>query len=130
MRLQPNRAPLVEGHCRRAGPFVAGRATVVAVLWVFGIAGFLVLLLVVLAWGSRALRKGSPSSGGTADALGNFIDVFDPARARADRDLMSRRHQGEAAPAPDDDDEQPFWVIDGPGRRVRIRRPAHYYFDG
>ena len=74
-------------------------------------------------------ERRSGASSATGGALGNFIDVFDPARARADRDLMSRRHQGEAAPAPDDD-EQPFWVIDGPGRRVRIRRPAHYYFDG
>ena len=99
-------------------------------LWVFGIAGFLVLLLVVLAWGNRLLRTGSPSSGGTADALGNFIDVFDPARARADRDLMSRRHQGEPAPSPDDEDEQPFWVIDRPGGQVRIRRPARHHLDG
>ena len=42
---------------------------------------------------------------------------------------MSRRHQGEAAPSPDDD-EQPFWVIDGPGGRVRIRRPARHHLDG
>ena len=99
-------------------------------LWVFGLVGFLVLLLVVMAWGSRLLRTGSRTSGGTADALGNFIDVFDPARARADRDLMSRRHQGEAAPSPDEDDDRPFWVIDGPGRQVRIRRPARYHLGG
>ena len=37
-------------------------------------------------------------------ALGNFIDVFDPARARADRDLDSKEHQGEVLPSPDDDD--------------------------
>jgi len=99
------------------------------VLWVFGVAGFAVLLLVVVAWGSRLIRTGRPTSGATADALGNFIDVFDPARARADRDLMSRRHQGEAAPSPDDD-ERPFWVIDGPGGRVRVRRPARHHLDG
>jgi len=40
----------------------------------------------------------------TAGALGNFIDVFDPARARAERDLDSREHQGEALPSPDDAD--------------------------
>jgi hypothetical protein len=99
-------------------------------LWVFGIVGFLVLLLVVVAWGNRLVRRSRPTTGGTADALGNFIDVFDPARARADRDLMSRRHQGEAAPSPDDDEMQPFWVIDASDHRVRVRRPARHHLDG
>ncbi len=71
------------------------------VLWVFGVAGFAVLLLVVVAWGSRLLRTGRPTSGATADA----------------------------APSPDDD-ERPFWVIDGPGGRVRVRRPARHHLDG
>ena len=47
-------------------------------------------------------RNGASSASG--GALGNFIDVFDPARARADRDLDSKEHQGEILPAPDDHD--------------------------
>ena len=70
----------------------------------FGLAGLLVLGLVLWA-GHRMVterRTGASSAGG--GALGNFIDVFDPARARADRDLDSKQHQGEILPAPDADD--------------------------
>jgi hypothetical protein len=52
--------------------------------FVFGLAGVIVLGLVVVAAGQRFLRPGRRSSG-MADSLGNFIDVFDPARARAIR---------------------------------------------
>ena len=66
-------------------------------------AGMLLLALVVFA-GNRVLRSDSPVSSGMADGLGSFIDVFDPARARADRDLKSHENQGAVTPNPDDDD--------------------------
>lgn len=70
---------------------------------VFTGAGLLLLVLVVVA-GNRVLRSDNPVSSGMADGLGNFIDVFDPARARADRDLKSHDNQGVVTPNPDDDD--------------------------
>jgi hypothetical protein len=66
-------------------------------------AGAVLLLLVVVA-GTRMIRSDHPVGGGAADAMGNFIDVFDPARARADRDLRSHDNQGVVTPNPDDDD--------------------------
>ena len=83
-------------------------------------AGLLMLLLVGWA-GHRTLTSRGSHSSGTADALGNFIDVFDPSRARADRDLDSREHQGEIIPSPDDDD-RPVRVDLDTGR-ARVRRP-------
>ena len=71
---------------------------------VFGLAGVIVLGLVVVAAGQRLLRPGRRTSG-MADSLGNFIDVFDPARARADRDLKSHDNQGAVIPNPDGDDK-------------------------
>lgn len=70
---------------------------------VFGGVGLVLLVLVVLA-GHRTLRRGGPSGSGIADGLGSFIDVFDPARARADRDLESHDNQGTVTPDPDEDD--------------------------
>jgi hypothetical protein len=87
---------------------------------VFGAAGVLLLLLVIWA-GHRMLRNPS-SSGGMADGLGSFIDVFDPARARADEDLKSKENQGEIIPRPEDDD-LPI-QIDHVAMRALIRRPA------
>lgn len=66
-------------------------------------AGLLLLVLIVVA-GNRTLRADHPVSSGMADGLGTFIDVFDPARARADRDLKSHDNQGAVTPQPDDDD--------------------------
>ena len=66
-------------------------------------AGVLLLVLVVVS-GNRVLRSDGPVSSGMADGLGTFIDVFDPARARADRDLKSHDNQGAVTPNPDDDD--------------------------
>jgi len=88
---------------------------------VFVVAGAVVLAL--LAWaGHRMLTsERPPGSGGASDALGNFIDVFDPARARADRDLESKEHQGEVAPSPDDED-LPV-TIDTVRMRATVRRP-------
>lgn len=89
-------------------------------VWVFVAAGLLVGLLVVLA-GHRMLTRGGGGGGGTADALGSFIDVFDPARARADRDLESHKNMGEVLPSPDDDDH-PRWSLDLGRGTVRIPR--------
>ena len=84
-------------------------------------AGLLVGLLVVWA-GHRLLIRGDAGASGAADALGNFIDVFDPARPRADRDLESQKNMGEVLPSPDDDDdEHPHWTLDLHRNVVRIR---------
>jgi hypothetical protein len=88
---------------------------------VFG--GALLLVLVLVAWaGHRMLteqRDGTSTM--TAGALGNFIDVFDPARSRADEDLKSKEHQGDVLPAPDDADLPVR--IDLDKGTARIRRP-------
>jgi hypothetical protein len=88
-------------------------------LLVLSLAGLLLLVLVVAA-GTRILRHHDGAGSGASDALGSFIDVFDPARARADRDLDSREHQGEVIPSPGDDD-RPVRVDLSKGT-VRIRR--------
>ena len=71
---------------------------------VFGAVALLVLGLVLRAGHRMVSERRSGTTTATAGALGNFIDVFDPARARAERDLDSREHQGEALPSPDDAD--------------------------
>ncbi|WP_139230051.1 hypothetical protein [Nocardioides terrae] len=81
--------------------------------------GVVALGLIVVV-GTRMVRNPDESSGSMADAFGSFIDVFDPARARADRDLDSKEHQGEAAPSPDDDD-RPV-TVDLRSGTARIRR--------
>lgn len=86
---------------------------------VFGLVGVLVLGLIVVAMGQRMLRPGR-RTGGMADSLGNFIDVFDPARARADRDLQSQDNQGAVIPSPDGEDK-PVEVDLAKGT-ARIRR--------
>jgi hypothetical protein len=88
---------------------------------VFAAAGLLVLGLVVRAGHRMVTARRSGSSGATAGALGNFIDVFDPARARADRDLQSKDHQGDVLPSPDDHD-QPL-SVDLDAGTARVRRP-------
>ena len=86
----------------------------------FVIATALVLGLLAVA-GHRMLTSEHRVGGATSDALGSFIDVFDPARARADRDLQSKEHQGEVAPSPDDED--PPVRIDTVRMRATVRRP-------
>jgi len=81
-------------------------------------AGLLIAVLVVWA-GHRMLIRGDAAASGASDALGNFIDVFDPARARADRDLESQKNMGEVLPSPDDD--HPQWTLDLHRNVVRIR---------
>lgn len=87
---------------------------------VFVGAALLLLVLVVVA-GNRVLRSDNPVSSGMADGLGSFIDVFDPARARADRDLKSHDNQGVVTPNPDDDD-RPVRV-DLTRGIARVRKP-------
>jgi hypothetical protein len=92
--------------------------------WVLGTAAFVVLFLVVVAVANHGLRNPGQQSAGVGDAFGNFIDVFDPAQARAQQDLKSHENQGEIIPSPDDD-ERPMRIIDRRGQRiVMIRRPA------
>lgn len=91
------------------------------ILAVSVIAAVLVLGLVVLA-GTRMLREGS-GGGGATDALGNFIDVFDPARAQADRDLQSQKHQGAVLPSPDDDKDLSL-KVDLNANTARVKRKA------
>ena len=88
---------------------------------VFGVAGLLVLALVVRAGHRMVTGPRDGTSSGAADALGNFIDVFDPARARADRDLESKEHQGEVLPSPDDADLPVHVDLDS--GTVHIRKP-------
>jgi len=87
---------------------------------VFGVAGLSVLALVLRA-GHRLVTEQRDGASGAADALGNFIDVFDPARARADRDLDSKEHQGEVVPSPDDADLPVRVDLDSGTARIRRR---------
>lgn len=79
----------------------------------------LLLLALVVVAGNRVLRSDNPVSSGMADGLGNFIDVFDPARARADRDLKSHDNQGVVTPNPDDDDRPVRIDLDSGVAKVR-----------
>ena len=88
---------------------------------VFGGAGLLVLAVVVWSGHRMVTDRRHGTSSATAGALGNFIDVFDPARARAERDLDSREHQGEVLPAPDDADLPVRVDLDS--GTARVRRP-------
>lgn len=94
------------------------------------------LLAAVLAtglalWaGFRTMTTRRPGPSGTADALGNFIDVFDPARARADRDLASRRHMGAVLPAPDDDEHASRVDLQRGVARIRPPRRGGPHGDG
>lgn len=86
---------------------------------VVGGAVVLVALALVAWFGQRMLRSGQGGAG-MADAFGSFIDVFDPARAQADRDLKSQKHQGTVIPSPDDDDPM---VVDLKSGTATVRRP-------
>ena len=84
------------------------------------VAGIVVLGLVVWA-GHRMLTTGPQGGGGSANALGGFSDVFEPARARADDDLKSKENQIEVTPVPEDDDRP--MSIDPVRMTVRVRKP-------
>ncbi len=75
----------------------------------------------------RSLDKpgGRDGLGSIGDAFGNLIDVFEPAQARAARDLKAEEHKGPVTPSPDDDDERPVRLVLGPDGKpnaVRIKR--------
>ena len=81
--------------------------------------------LVVWA-GHRALMSADGSNAGVADAFGNFIDVFDPGTARADRDLKEHFNSGPVTRSPDDDENDRVRLIrnpDGTPRAVQVRKP-------
>lgn len=83
-----------------------------------------ILLPLMAAWFRSDSARGG--SGSLADALGNFIDVFDPGNARAARDLKDHENVGPVTPTPDDEDD-PVRLVRGPDgrpRAVRIRRPG------
>ncbi len=61
------------------------------------------------------------SGAGAGVAFGAAFEAFDPARARADEDLESRRQMGEVLPTPDP--EHPVWNVDLQRNQVRIPRP-------
>jgi hypothetical protein len=96
-------------------------------LTVCGIAVAMVLVTAyVIVRFQRSLDRpgGRDGLGGIGDAFGNFIDVFDPAQAKAQRDLEAEEHKGPVAPTPDDEDD-PVRLVSGPDgtpRAVRIRR--------
>ncbi|MAS55254.1 hypothetical protein [Nocardioides sp.] len=86
--------------------------------------GTIVLGLPLLVWVSHRMlttahRDGTGGSGGS-DAFGAIVDVFEPARARADADLESHKTMRQPLPAPGDDPGPPQ-IIDGTS--IRIRRP-------
>lgn len=87
---------------------------------VFAGAAVLLLVLVVVA---QVRSRRSRRTSGVAAALGNFIDVFDPAQSRSDRELQSRVNQGEPAPSPDDEPEIPV-LVDLHEGTARVRRPG------
>lgn len=81
------------------------------------------LVVAVVAWaGHRMLTSPGTRSTGMRDALGNFIDVFDPAQSRADRDLQSDKNRGTVAPSPDGD--EPVGVVVDLTRNL-ARVPRH-----
>jgi len=75
--------------------------------------------LVVWA-GTRMINTAGESGAGAGVAFGAAFEAFDPARARADEDLESRRQMGEVLPTPDP--EHPVWKVDLQGNQVRIPR--------
>lgn len=91
--------------------------------------GMMLLTAVAVIRLLRSLDRpgGRKGVGSVGDALGNFIDVFDPGQARAQRDLKHEEHRGPVTPSPDDDDDDPIRLVQGPDgrpRAVRIKRSA------
>ncbi|WGL52796.1 hypothetical protein P5P86_03000 [Nocardioides sp. BP30] len=84
------------------------------------VAGLIAFGLIVRA-GTRMVQHPDGSGGGVAHALGPLVEIFDPARARADQELESRRHQGSVSPTPEGD--EPPVRVDLKRGTVRIRRP-------
>jgi hypothetical protein len=70
-------------------------------------------------------RHGRPGGSSMGDAFGNLIDVFDPAQARASRDLKEQQNVGPVSKTPERDPDDPIQITlgpDGEPRSVRIRR--------
>ena len=92
--------------------------------WLIGI-GAVVIGLPVLVWLSHRMLRTSHAEGtggsGGSDAFGAIVDVFEPARARADADLESHHTMRQQLPTPGDDPGPPQ-IIDGTS--IRIRRPG------
>lgn len=87
--------------------------------WAIGI-GAAVVALPILVWLShRMLTTSGDGGSGGADAFGAIVDVFEPARARADKDLESHNTMRQDTPTPGDDLGRSF----NEGRPIRIRRP-------
>jgi hypothetical protein len=100
----------------------------VTTLLVMGGATLAMVLLTAVAIIRMQRSLGRPGGreglGSIGDALGNLIDVFDPAQARAQRDLKHEEHRGPVTPSPDENDD-PLRLVTGPDgrpRAVRIRR--------
>lgn len=91
---------------------------------IVAVAGGLVLGLLLVAWlGTRMLRSGDTVSSGASGMFGNLIDVFDPARGRADRDIQEDEHKTEVTPTPAPH-ERPMRVDLRTGRAT-VRRTPH-----
>jgi hypothetical protein len=87
----------------------------------------MVVLTVLAVWlTQRDLRKnGYAAATSLGDGFGNLIDVFDPAQARASRDVREQRNVGPVTPTPDLDRDDPVVIERGPDgmpARARIRR--------
>lgn len=95
-----------------------------------GLIGLILLTTVAIALMQRSFRKDGPRvSASIGDGLGNLIDVFDPAGARASRDLKDQRNVGPVTPTPDPDPDDPIAFELGPDGmpvRVRLRRPGQH----
>lgn len=93
-----------------------------------GAVALLVVGLVLWA-GHRMLTSPGSRSTGMRDGLGNFIDVFDPAQSRADRDVQSDKNRKAVAPSPDPDDPTRI-VVDLTINRARVPRPPESPSEG
>ncbi len=83
-------------------------------------------LALVLFQRSLDRPGGRRGHGGMHDAMGNLIDVFEPGRARADRELRRHHDSGPISRIPDDEDDDPMVLLthpDGTPRAARVRRP-------
>jgi hypothetical protein len=94
-------------------------------LWIaIGVIVPVAVLALVIWSGHRMLRDGSGGGGAMSDGLGNFIDVFDPGRARADREIEAEKHSGPVIPSPDDDKDLAVKLdLNSGTARVRHRSP-------
>lgn len=92
------------------------------VQWLIGI-GVVLLAIPVVVWASHRMLTTSHADGtggsGGADAFGGLVDIFEPARARAAKDLESHNTLRQEAP---DAGKDPGATIDQ--GHIRIKRPT------